>query len=217
MKKIIWLTAGIFITMLFGCKDNGSYNKVSSEYDKSADFTKYKTFSWLPDVADTINSPYDNDIIRNNIRNYFGLCMSDRGYSFDADNPDLLMQLVITNTKKARSDSVNTNSYYYSPYYYGSGYYSPYHYNYYYNGHGLYGNGDYERNAEYSRTYNQKYVNGSITLIFIDRKTNKEVWRGTAEGDIYDPSQITNDLHPAVHCIISEYPVKPLVKRSHKI
>ncbi len=220
MKKIIWISAGIFITMLFGCKDSynkDSYNKVSSEYDKSVDFTKYKTFSWLPDVADTINSPYNNDIIRNNIRNYFGLCMSDRGYSFDAENPDLLMQLVITNTKKDRTDSNRTNSYYYSPYYYGSGYYSPYHYNYYYNGHGLYGNGDYGRNAEYSRTYNQKYVNGSITLIFIDRKTNKEVWRGTAEGNIYDPSHINKDLHPAVHGIIDEYPVKSLVKRSHKI
>ena len=197
MKKIIWISAGIFITMLFGCKDNGSYNKVSSEYDKSADFTKYKTFSWLPDVADTINSPYDNDIIRNNIRNYFGLCMSDRGYSFDAENPDLLMQLVITNTRTVRSDSNHTTTYYY-------------------NGHGLHGNGDYGRNA-HSRTYNEIYVNGSITLIFIDRKTNKEVWRGTAEGDIYDPSHISKDLHPAVHSIIGEYPVKSLVKRSHKI
>ena len=101
MKKIIWITASIFIVMLVGCST--TYNAVSSDYDKSVDFTKYKTFSWLPDKADTINSPYNNAIIRNNIRNYFGLCMSDRGYSFDAENPDLLMQLVITNTKKKGS------------------------------------------------------------------------------------------------------------------
>jgi hypothetical protein len=220
MKKIIWITAGVFIAMLFGCNDghnNGGYNKVSSEYDKSVDFTKYKTFSWLPDVADTINSPYNNDIIRSNIRNYFGLCMSDRGYSFDAENPDLLMQLTITNTKKVRSHSTYPTSYYYTPYYYGSYYYSPYHYGYYYNGTGLNGNDDYGRNSDYKRTYNPTYINGSITLTFIDRKANKQVWSGTAEGDIYDSSHISEDLHPAVHRIIAEYPVKSLVKRSDKM
>jgi hypothetical protein len=60
-------------------------------------------------------------------------------------------------------------------------------------------------------------VNGSITLIFIDRKINKIVWRGKAEGDIDDPLHINEDLHPAVHGMTGEYPVKSLVKRSHKI
>lgn len=215
MKKIIWISAGIFISMLFGCND--SYNKVSSEYDKSIDFSKYKTFSWLPDVTDTIDSPYNNDIIRNNIRNYFGLCMSDRGYSFDTENPDLLMQLIITNTKQGRAHSNYPTSYYSNPYYYGSKYYSPYHHEYYYNGHGLNEDDDFGRSSEYKRTYNRTYVKGSITLIFIDRKTKKVVWRGTAEGDIDDPSQISKDLHPAVHGIIDEYPVKSIVKRNHKI
>jgi len=215
MNKILLISAGIFVAMLFGCND--TYDKVSSEYDKSVDFTKYKTFSWLPDVTDTTNSPYNNDIIRNNIRNYFGLCMSDRGYSFDAENPDLLMQLVITNTEKARQYSSHPSAYYYQHYYYGSNYYTPYHYGYYYDGRGLGPNYNYGRYSDFRETYNQKYVDGSISLIFIDRKTDKVVWRGTAEGDIDDPSHINKDLHPAVHGIIEEYPVKSLVKRSHKI
>ncbi len=202
MKKIIWITAVTFIAILFGCKD--SYNNVSSEYDKSIDFTKYKTFSWLPDAADTINSPYNNALIRNNIRNYFGLCMSDRGYSFDTENPDLSMQLVITNTKKGMLDSTHAADYYYNPYYYGSYYYSPYYYGYYYSGHGSYRD-DY---VGHYPAHNQQYTDGAITLIFIDRKTNKVVWSGTAEGNIYDPSNISKDLHPAVHSIIDEYPVK---------
>ncbi len=217
MKKFIWITAAIFIATLVGCKDNGSYNKVSSESDKTVDFTKYKTFSWLPDVRDTVNSPYNNEIIRNNIRNYFGLCMSDRGYSFNAVNPDLLMQLIITNTKTVRTISDHATSYYYSPYYYGSTYYSPYQYGYYYNGPVLHNNIDYGHNSAYGRTFNPTYVNGSISLVFIDSKTNKIVWRGTAEGDINDPANINMDLHPAVHSIIEQYPVKPIVKRSHKI
>ena len=214
MKKIIWITTSILIVILISCST--TYNAVSSDYDRSADFTKYKTFAWLPDKADTTNTRYNNEIIRNNIRNYFGLCMSDRTYTFDGENPDLLMQLVITNTKKERVISSYPSSYYYNPYYYGSHYYSPYRFGYYYNSYPSYGYG-YSRFPGYSTTQKLEYVNGAITLNLIDRKANKLVWSGTAEGDIYDPSQISSDLHPAVHRILDKYPVKPLLKRSHKI
>lgn len=53
-----------------------------------------------------------------------------------------------------------------------------------------------------SSTQKLEYVNGSITLNFIDKKNSKLVWTGTAEGDIYDPSMVSPDLHPAVHGII---------------
>ncbi|MDP2421358.1 DUF4136 domain-containing protein [Sediminibacterium sp.] len=214
MKKNKWITAGILIVMLVGCST--TYNAVSSDYDRSVDFTQYKTFAWLPDKADTGNTRYNNEIIRNNIRNYFGQCMSDRGYNSDLENPDLLMQVVITNAKKERVITSYPSSYYYSPYYYGSHYYSPYRFGYYYNNYPSYGYG-YSRFPGYSTTQKQEYVNGSITLNLIDRKANKLVWSGTAEGDIYDPSHISHDLHPAIHSILNEYPVKPLLNRSHKI
>jgi hypothetical protein len=214
MKMIIWITTSILIGMLAGCST--TYNVVSSDYDRSVDFAKYKTFAWLPDKADTTNTQYNNEIIRNNIRNYFGQCMSDRGYNADLENPDLLMQLVITNAKKERVVTSYPSSYYYRPYYYGSHYYSPYPFGYYYNYYASYGYG-YSVYPGYSTTQKQEYVNGSITLNLIDRKANRLVWSGTAEGDIYDPSQISRDLHPAVHGILDEYPVKPFVNRSHKI
>lgn len=216
MKKNKWITASILIliVMLVGCST--TYNAVSSDYDRSVDFTKYKTFAWLPDKSDTNNTRYNNEIIRNNIRNYFGQCISDRGYTFDAESPDLLLQLVITNAKKERVVTSYPSTYYYSPYYYGSHYYSPYRFGYYYNYYPSYGYG-YSRFSGNSTTQKQEYVNGAITLNLIDRKENKLVWSGTAEGDIYDPSHISSDLHPAVHSILDEYPVKPLVKRSHKI
>ncbi|QEM07116.1 DUF4136 domain-containing protein [Mucilaginibacter rubeus] len=217
MKKSMWVSTGIMIIMLAGC--SSIYNVVSSDYDRSADFTKYKTFAWLPDKADTANTSYNNEIIRNNIRNYFGQCISDRGYSFDAENPDVLMQLIITNAKKERVINAYPSSYYYSPYYYGSYYYSPYRLGYYYNYYSTF-RYTYPGPAypvAYSATQKQEYVNGAITLAFIDRKTGKLIWRGTAEGDIYDPSFISQDLHPAVHRILAEYPVKPLLTRSHKV
>lgn len=214
MKMIISISVSILIVMLLGCST--SYNAVSSDYDRSVDFTKYKTFAWLPDNADTTNTPYNNDIIRNNIRNYFGQCMSDRSYSVDLENPDLLMLLEITNTKKERVVTIYPPSYYYSPYYYGSSYYSPYPFGYYYQHYPSYGYGRLGYSG-YSTTEKQEYINGAITLNVIDRHANKLIWRGTAEGDIYDPSQINHDLHPAVHRILNDFPVQSLSKRNHKI
>ncbi|OQP60160.1 hypothetical protein A3860_34330 [Niastella vici] len=209
MKYIILIAVSLLI--ISGC---GTYSNLYSDYDKSADFTKYKTFAWLPDKADTTNTPYNNEIIRNNIRNYFGQCMSDRGYSFNAENPDVLMQLVITNTQKERVTTTYPSNYYYRPYYYGSYYYHPYTFGYYYR---YYPSYNYSDGSGYSTTRTTAYVNGAITLNFIDRITNKLVWTGTAEGDIYDPGMISRDLHPAVHRIIEKYPVKPINGKNHRI
>jgi hypothetical protein len=78
MRTSIWILSIVSIIVLAGCST--TYNAVSTDYDRSVNFSQYKTFAWLPDKADTVNTPYNNEIIRNNIRNYFGQCMSDRGY-----------------------------------------------------------------------------------------------------------------------------------------
>ena len=212
MKKDIWIAAIVAVIVLIGC--SSTYNAVSTDYDRTVDFSKFKTFAWLPDKADNTNTPYNNEIIRNNIRNYFGQCMSDRGYSFDTENPDVLMQLVITNSKKERILPSYSSIYYYRPYYYGSYYYHPYPFTYYYRYYPSYG---YSSAIGYPSSQKVEYVNGTITLNFIDRKSKKLIWTGTAEGDIYDPGMMNKDLHPAVHRILDQYPVKSLVKRSHKI
>ncbi len=211
LKKNSRIAVVVAVIVLAGCRP--AYNAVSTDYDRSTDFNQFKTFAWLPDKADTAFSPYNNEIIRNNIRNYYGQCMSDRGYKFDGETPDILMQLVITNTKKERTVATYPSGYFYRPYFFGSFYYSPYPYGYYYRSYPSYGYGY----SGYATTPKQEYVNGSVTLNIIDRKANKLVWTGTAEGDIYDPSHISHDLHPAVHRIVDKYPVKPLLKRSHKI
>lgn len=212
MKKMLPVIA--IVLLLASCST--TYQTAYSNYDRSADFSQYKTFAWLPDKADTTSSPYNNEIIRNNIRNYLGQCLSNRAYSFNSENPDLLFQLVVTNTKKERvQTTAYPNLYYYNPYYFGSLYYYPYYNNYYYRYYPTYG--AYSYGIATSNTQKIEYVKGAITLNVIDRKANKLIWIGTAEGDIYDPSMISKDLHPAVHSIIQQYPVKPLANKTHRI
>lgn len=195
--------------MLSGC---GIYTEISVTADGGADLSKYKTFAWLPDKTDTANTPYNNEIIRNNLKNYFGQEMTARGYTVNLDTPDVLLQVTIMNKKLEKEIHYRAYPYpfYYCNYYYCSVYYSPYPYEYYYRGHGTYcyGMGYCKETIE--------YIEGSITLNVIDRKANKLVWAGTAKGDIYDPAYIKRNIHPAVEAIMKKFPVRVIENKIKK-
>ena len=61
-----------------------------------------------------------------------------------------------------------------------------------------------------------RYVEGSITLNVIDRKSNKLVWAGTAKGDIYDAAYINRNIHPAVEAIMKKFPVKAIENKGKR-
>lgn len=218
MKAFIFVL--VFAALLVSCST--TYRTAYTDYDRSVDFSSYKTFAWLPDKADTSNTPYNNEIIRNNIRNFLGQCLINRSYHFERDSPDLLLQLVVVNTKKESMSASTSNPVlnYYKPYYFGSIYYNPYPSNYYYQYYPNYApysySSPYSYSFGYSNTKRNEYVNGAITLNVIDRNKNRVIWTATAEGDIYDPAIIGKDIHPAVHSIIKQYPIKPLGKNSYR-
>jgi hypothetical protein len=206
MKTQFHVTAMVAVLLfLFMMSNCSSPIHIITSQDASTDFLKYKTFAWLPDKTDTTNVPYNNEIIRNNIRNYFGHHFSNRGYSVDLEKPDLLLSLIITARKKEKVQyTAHPSPYYFNRYYYGSIYYAPYPFDYYYR---------YYPNFHYPADYTREtieYVEGAITLNVFDRATNKLVWSGTAQKDIYDPAYVKKDIHPAVDKIMSEYPVKPI-------
>lgn len=202
--KIFFPTVALIF--LAGC---GVYNSIYSDYDHSVDFTKYKTFAWLPD-KDTTSTPTNNQIIRNNTVNYFSHCMGERGMKANVDAPDLLLQLVIKSVKK---ETTVTSPVYrsYQGYTYSNPYYYPYPNSYYYRSPNY--NDYYNYNHSYI-TQKTEYTQSTITLNVIDKKENKLVWIGTAEGDLYDPTYIESNLHPAVYDILTNYPVKTI--REHK-
>lgn len=207
MKTQKYLFCFFLTTILaasFGCR---IYTDITTNADEGTDFSKFQTFAWLPDQTDTSNLPYNNDIIRNNIRNYFGQSFAERGFKVNLDTPDVLMRIMISNKIKEKviEYSAIPLSDYYCRYYYGSIYYFPYDFNYYYHNPAYCFSSDY-----YTKKY--EYMEGSITLNVIDRKRNKLVWAGTARGDIYDPDYINKNIHPAVKAIIKKYPVKPIRK-----
>ena len=143
--------------------------------------------------------------------------------TLDNDNPDVLFELKVTESKKSRTEQIRTTvpAYNYNspalPYNYNNAYqyraispHNPY-YNvnpraYYYNrplnfNYNNYTYGYTTRTVEYTR--------GAITVNVIDRKQNKFIYTATVEADLYDPSTLQRELHPAVHTLFENYPVKP--------
>ena len=199
----------LLLLVTTGCST--AYNLSYTDYDQTVDFSRYKTFSWIPH-QDNDNTPYHNQIIFNNSINYFSHELAARGMTLDNDNPEVLMELKVTESKKSRTESVRStvpaynynNSYQYraisphNPYYNVNPrayYYSrPFNYNSYTYGY---------------TTQTVEYTRGTITLNVMDKKQNKFIYTATVEADLYDPSTLQRELHPAVHTLLENYPVKP--------
>jgi hypothetical protein len=218
MKKTSNFLLSIFFLGIIGCSTYGAFH---SSHDRSVDFNQYKTFAWLPDsgmIARTDsfrNTAYDNDVIRNNAKNYIANELSIRGLLVDVDSPDVLMQLVLLNEKRERY----VTDYYYSPPYYPYYYYNPYYHPYYYpyyDHYTYYGWGCYDFYCGYAPVYKETFVRGTITINMFDRKQKKMVWTGSAEGNIYDPFYIEQDIHPAIKKVMKNFPIKPVDKEKRK-
>ena len=177
------------------------YNKAYSDYDRTTDFSRYRTFAWLPD-RDTSNTTFNNQIIRNNTLNYFTHCMGERGLQAELDSPDVLLQLVVHSLPKQLT--ITSAVYQGSP---AGGRYNPYYYphpnNFYYHSPFFYSNTRYV-------TERYDYAESTITLNVFDRRLNRLVWTGSARGDLYDPAYMADNLHPAVYRILKSFPIKPL-------
>lgn len=219
----ILLLSFILAVLISGCS---TYDNVASTYDETIDFSKYKTYAWLNTHKSDTTTYYSNDIIENNAKNYVDHELADRGYSVNLEEPDLLLELVLINEKKQETvtnpyncDNNTFYNYSYNPSYnnnpyFNNPYYNNYNYYYYQQYHQPYN----VSNCDYSICNTSQvveYTKGTITINIIDRKLNKLVWTGSAEGDIYDPSFLQSEIHPAVEKILEQYPV-PAQKRKHK-
>jgi hypothetical protein len=204
-----------FLVVFIGC---ASYKNISYTYDKNIDFGQYMTFAWAPDSGnvDTIsidpeNLTYDNDIVRNNAKNYITHCLSKRGFLINTDSPDVIFQLILLNDK---NEQIVTYRAPYSEYYFFHPYYFPYYYPYYrfYTWYGWQTPPDW---LDHMVTHTKTYVKGTITINMFDRKLDKLVWSGSAEGDIYDPTFLQYDVHPAIDRIMSKFPIKTVPRQKY--
>jgi hypothetical protein len=169
MKNIFAGIVCLLSALLSACS---SQETAYSDFDRSIDFTAYKTFAWLP--PDSISDPiYDNEILEKNIRLEIEQELGKRGYIPDTANPDLLVKfnMIVENKLGVVSNPVyiNPNPNYqlnpiqpYNPFTSNYGTYNNPNYNpYYYIQNSAYNTNYYANNYPYNNGYG--YPTGTIS------------------------------------------------------
>lgn len=184
----------IFITLflsvaLFSC----SSTKITSDYDKEADFSKYKDFhylGWAKESGEIVN-----DLNKRRIEKAFGNEFSKRGIKFvDQSEADAAVSLFIVVDQKTGTTA-------YTDYYGGMGGMG-YGYGRGYPGWGWGGGYSTTRYQEYD------YLVGTLVVDVFDTETKKLVWQGVSSGTINEKTKNREDrIKKVARAIMANYPV----------
>jgi len=180
MKNIItYLVFCVFI-VLAGC----SSVSVSYDYDKNADFKKFKTYAFDENVA---KLPV-LQIVRDRITAAIDREMQARGYT-KSDTPDLLVD-VYAKLEQGETATATTT---------GTGMYGPWRYG--------YGGGFTTTSVSV-----EKYVDGTLFINVIDKSQEKIIWQGRGTKTLDEdssPQKREDNINNAVKLIFEKYPVQP--------
>jgi hypothetical protein len=182
-SRITIIIISLCVFIFSGCS---STLKVTTDYDKSVDFSKYKTFAFYKmKVTDNVSS-LNQERILNSIKAE----MIKKGFTQNEDAPDMLINTTAILQDK-QSVSANTYGYggYYRPYGWGGGYGG-------------------------TTTVNvYEYKDGSIIIDIIDASTQKLIWQGIGNKEIDTPSKNPDAaIADAVFKILYGFPPKAATK-----
>jgi hypothetical protein len=178
-SALLTLLAACFIT---AC--SSTPNTVSNA-DPSVDFTRYKTYAFVADLA-TDKQAYQS-LETTHLKRSVKREMEQRGFS-PSDTPDVAINFSVETAEKTRTRSVPSSSY-------GVGY-DPY-YDVYYDGW-----------ATTHSTRIDQYTEGKLNIDLIDVSSRKLVWQGSTKGRITkkDEKDWAGTLDTAVTEIFAAFP-----------
>jgi hypothetical protein len=193
MKNYLYLFLVAIVTA--GC---GSSVSVTSDYDETTDFSKYKTFSYYgwADNSDKILTQFDKDRIESAFQNEF----VKRGITSNQDNGDAIISLYVVVDQKTSYTSYTDH---YNNGMYGGMYAGRYRYRY------GYGAG-YGMGSSTTTTTENNYAVGTLIVDVFDAKDKKQIWQGVGKKTIDDNKGKREErINAAVAKIMKEYPVQP--------
>jgi hypothetical protein len=171
------ISVNVLIAVLFfaGC----STISVNQDYDPTYDFSKLKTFGFIPITEeagiDQLNATRLGDAIKANL--------TAKGYTL-SDNADFGIALFFTKDTKTSIQSTGA---------YGYGY------GYGYRGYGGMG----------GSTYVTQYEQGTLVIDFVDMAKQELIWRGVGTGALSESPSIeerTANINNAVTQILAQFP-----------
>ena len=157
------------------------------DYDKSADFSNYQTFSWVPNASLTKNvANYQiSPLMEKRVREAVNAELEKNGMKLvDMAQADVLINYHASVDKKIDVDTFNIG-YGARWNYWGMGY--------------------------NTQTTTREYEVGTLILDVVDRASNQLVWRGAKEGRLQKnqtPEKRTEIIKETVANILSNFPPK---------
>jgi hypothetical protein len=159
---------------------------VTTDYDHSVSFAKYKSYSLSPATRGQTLSPTSEAALRDSLRTQ----LAARGISeVTGGKADLAVVRHVFLQEKVSVQQYTDWGYGYGGWPYGYGYYSMW--------------------AGAPRTYTDvnEYTEGTLVLDFVDTRTKKLVFRGTGRAVIDGPESNARKIQEAVTKIVAELPV----------
>jgi hypothetical protein len=195
MKKVLGFLSIIAVVALAGC----SSLQTSFDYDKEADFTKYKTFEYYgwAENSDAILTRFDKE----RIEKAFGDEFRKRGFTFVQDgSADAVVSLFIVVDQKTGVNAYTDH--------YGGGYGGYYGYG--------YGPGWGWGYGSSTTTYQEyDYLVGTLVVDVFDREEKKLIWQGVGSGTVDDDkaSEVREkNIKKTAALIMANYPIPPVKK-----
>ncbi len=164
--------------------------------DPKADFSKYKTFNFMPAPPGQQTEQYQSFTERF-LRDAIEKELLARGMSKDETNPDMLVNFYIHTKEKVSSTTSPSMS---------MGYY------------GYRGRYGYSYGFGYGTdTTVRQYTEGTLNIDLVDAAQNNLVWEGLAIGTVSesDRGKVQEKATDAVQRIFNKYPVKPLLTQAN--
>jgi hypothetical protein len=153
----------------------------SFDYDKSADFSKYKTYAY---TEHTQKLPEINSLDRDRILAAIDSEMAKKGYTKSDSNSDVLVDVFLKTEEEMTATATNTGGY--GRWGYG------------------YGWGGGTTHVDYN-----KYTKGTMFISLVDSSTEKIVWQGRGTKTLNEnvkPEKKEANIKSAITMIFAKYP-----------
>ena len=180
MKRSLFLSLLSVFAVISSCSDL----KVTADYDKSTDFSKFKTFNIMHYQEGAVESTPLSMMTISFIEEAIIDELMKRGYTL-SDDPDLQVYYYVKLKDKTsyNSSGPTVGMYYGSPYYYG-----------------YYGGYTYTENIQ-----SVDYTEGSLIVELVDAKMNKAVWQGIAVKSVTQETATQRSIQQIINRVFFDY------------
>jgi hypothetical protein len=183
----------VLITAILLSACGASAPKIHSDYDRSVDFSQYKTYGYYSPMG--IENPNYSSLLGQHFRDAIDAQMLSRGYA-KSNNPDILINVsarLQDKTKVTQTGSSMHGGYGGGGYYgYRGGMYDPW---------GGYGYG--------TQTHVSQYTEGTINVDMVDVQQKRMIWEGVAIGRVQDKNEnLRQDIMDGIKEMFTPYPFR---------